>query len=248
MSTNGAEESETPASEPRISVCIMTWNEPMTVASVVEEQLAVLKELGVTHEILIIDDGSTDETRDIVDQLDAKHPAVRVVRHAQNMGLGGVYRTGLREAKGKFITFFPADGQFPASILQQYYPLAEAYDLVLGNLGRRDSMLGAVLTRAERLVNRALVGKIPRLEGVFMLRRSVLTRFPLVSDGRGWAIVWELLIRAQGAKCAMIGVQTALRPRAHGKSKVSNWRYIQANLRQLAGLRKILRDNPSPPS
>ncbi len=236
------------AAEPCISVCIMTWNEPATVASVVEEQLATLGKLGVTHEVLIIDDGSTDETRAIVDELAARFPdAVRIVRHTENRGLGGVYRSGLKEAKGRFISFFPADGQFPASILEQYYPLAEQYDLVLGNLpGRGDSLLGAVLTRTERLVNRALVGKIPRLEGVFMLRREILTRFPLISDGRGWAIVWELLIRAQRAKARMIGVPTTLRPRSHGKSKVSNWRYIQANLRQLAGLRAILRANPNP--
>jgi glycosyltransferase involved in cell wall biosynthesis len=233
--------------EPRITVCIMTWNEPATVKEVVEEQLATLQRLAVPHEVLIIDDGSADDTRQIVDELERAHPAVRVVRHPENCGLGGVYRTGLSQAKGKFITFFPADGQFPASILEAYYPLAEGYDLVLGNLpGRRDSMLGAVLTRTERLVNRALVGKIPRLEGVFMVRREILSRFPLVSDGRGWAIVWELLIRAQRAKCRMIGVPTTLRPRTHGKSKVSNWRYIQANLRQLAGLRRILRDNPNP--
>ena len=233
--------------ELRISSCIPTWDEVVTLPSVIEEQVAVFGRLGVPYEILIIDDGSTDGSGELADQLASKYPAVRAIHHGKNRGLGGVYRTGLDEAKGRFITFFPADGQFPASIIEAYYPLAEGYDLVLGNLpGRRDSMLGAALTRTERLANRALVGKLPRLEGVFMVRREVLSLFPLVSEGPGWGIVWELLIRAQRARCRIVAVQTSMRSRTHGVSKVSNWRYIVANLRQLAGLRRILRDNPNP--
>ena len=154
-----------------------------------------------------------------------------------------MYRTGFANARGTFVTFFPADGQFPASILGTYYPLIESWDMVLGNLpGRRDTVVGAVLGRMERLLYRIAVGEMPRLEGVFIFRREILSRVPLKSVGRGWTIVWELLLRAQRKGYRLVGCANTLRPRTHGTSKVNNIPNIVANLRQLLALNRLLDD------
>ena len=92
-----------------------------------------------------------------------------------NLGLGGVYRTGFERATGDLVTFFPADGQFPASILHAFYPLAAGHELVLGYLPQRDgSLLARGLSAAERVLYRALFGPMPRFQGVFMVRRTLL--------------------------------------------------------------------------
>ena len=234
---------EEPHAAPTITCCVFAWDEVATLRAVVESQLAELERLGVPHEVLIIDDGSTDGTGEEADRLARERPAVRVIHHGENRGLGGVYRTGFTGARGKFVTFFPADGQFPASILERYYPLVESWDMVLGNLpARTDKLLGAVLGRVERSLYRALLGEVPRLEGVFIFRREILARLPLKSEGRGWTVVWELIVRAHRAGLRMVGCPITMLPRTHGASKVNNIRNITANLRQLLALRKLLRD------
>ena len=231
----------TTGAAPTITCCVFAWDEIATLRPVVEAQLAELERLGVPHELLIIDDGSTDGTGLEADRLAREHPAVRVIHHAENRGLGGVYRTGFTGARGEFVTFFPADGQFPASILSQYYPLIQRWDLVLGNLPRRtDKLVGALLGRVERLLYRVLLGHVPRLEGVFIFRREILSRLPLKSEGRGWTVVWELVVRAHRAGLRIVGCPITMLPRTHGASKVNNLRNIAANFRQLLGLRRLL--------
>jgi glycosyltransferase involved in cell wall biosynthesis len=229
--------------QPRITSCVFAWDEVATLGAVVDAQRAALARLGVSYEVLIIDDGSRDGTGEAADRIAGAHADVRVIHHAVNRGLGGVYRTGFTGARGVFVTFFPADGQFPASILEGFYPLVEAWDFVLGNLPqRRDTLIGAFLGRVERLLYRILLGPMPRLEGVFIFRREVLSSLTLRSVGRGWTVVWELLLRARRHGCRMTSCPITLLPRSHGASKVNNWRNVVANLRQLLALRRILRD------
>ena len=219
----------------------MAWDEIGTLRAVVESQLEALGRFGVTFELVIIDDGSTDGTSEEADRLAQEHQEVRVIHHGANRGLGECYRTGFRDGRGVFLTFFPADGQFPASNLAQLYPLAESWDLVLGNLPKRtDSLRGALLGRMERLVYRGLFGEMPRLEGVFMLRRKLLSEIELKSEGRAWTLVWELILRAHRSGYRIVAAPNTLVPRTHGVSKVSNVRNIVANLTQLVALRSKL--------
>ncbi len=202
-----------------------------------------LADMGVSYELLVVDDGSTDGTGQEADALARQNDHVRVAHHGTNQGLGAVYRTCFAEARGTFVTFFPADGQFPPRNLSVLYPRAESWDFVLGTLpGRNDSPVGAVLSQVERLLYRVAVGSMPRLEGVFMVRRSVLQQTPLRSQGRAWTVVWELLLRAQRKGCRMTNVPIELLPRMHGTSKVNNLRTMVVNLRALLTLKRLLED------
>ncbi|MBX3191931.1 MAG: glycosyltransferase [Labilithrix sp.] len=225
---------------PALSVCIFAWDEVETVASFVDEMLSTLRALGVTWEILLIDDGSTDGTSEKIDAKAAEDPAIRVVHHAENSGLGAVYRTGFDQARGDVVTFFPADAQFPASTVDILYPHTTTHDMVLGYLPARGDFVGKTLSAIERILYRALLGPLPRFQGIFMVKRRVLEEVPLVSRGRGWAIVMELLIRASRAGYRMKSLPTTLRPRTHGQSKVNNLRTIQANMKQLVALRRLI--------
>lgn len=223
------------------TVCVFAWNEAGSIEGFVRDVVAELETLGNTFEILVVDDGSTDGTERIADHLAAEIPGVRVVHHPENRGLGGVYRTGFDEARGDFLSFFPADGQFPASILRDLRREAAAHDLVLGYLPRRTDVVGKTLSGIERILYRTLVGKMPRFQGVFMLRRDVLRKVSLYSEGRGWGIVMEMILRVHRGGYRVTSIPTTVRPRAFGQSKVNNLRNIRANVVQLATLRSILR-------
>jgi glycosyltransferase involved in cell wall biosynthesis len=220
-----------------VSVIVMTYNEAGSLEGVVQEIATTLAAIGRPHEIVIIDDGSSDGSGIVAARLAESLLPVRVVTHDVNRGLGGVYRTGFVSAQLELVTFFPADGQFPAEILRQYVPLMANHDLVLGYIEQGpDTLWADALARAERLLYRLLFGKLPRFQGVFMIRHTVLERMRLRSQGRGWAVVMEMIIRVARGRYRVQSVPIALRPRQSGRSKVRNLRTIVSNLVQVLQL------------
>ncbi len=225
----------------RVTIVIFAYNEEENLAAVTEEIWNQLGGLNLAFELLIIDDGSLDNTPRIADSLARDLPGVRVVHHLGNLGLGGVYRTGFKEALGRFVSFFPADGQFPATIISQFLPLMDDADLVLGYLPDRDSsLLAKGLSFSERLLYRILFGSFPRFQGVLMFRRSLLSDMELTSEGRGWAVLMEFIIRVSKGGYRVQSVPTTMRPRLAGESKVNNLKTIASNLVQILMLRKNL--------
>ena len=223
-----------PPANPELTVCVPAFNEAANLAATVRELHAAVTGLNRTFELILINDGSTDGTPAVAAKLVAELAAVRVVHHPVNRGLGGVYRTGFAEARGEFVTFFPADGQFPPDILAQFLPHTATHDLVLGYLSARPCGVAArFLSWAERLILRALLGPLPRFQGVLLFRRELLARIPLHSQGRGWMIVMEFIIKASRSGCRIVSLPTTVRPRLSGESKVKNLRTITSNLRQL---------------
>lgn len=224
-----------------ITIVVMAFNEVQTLEKVVLNLVSVANAAGLSYEIVIVDDGSADGTGTAVERLCESIPQVRGIHHGTNLGLGMVYHTGFEEARGDFVTFFPADGQFPASILQQFVPLMTEADMVLGYLAERDdSLVARALSGIERLLYRVLLGPFPKFQGVFLLRRSVLADIELKSVGRGWAVVMELIVRVSRGGYRLVNIPTEMRPRISGKSKVNNLPTMWANLKQLVALRWYL--------
>jgi glycosyltransferase involved in cell wall biosynthesis len=229
------------APAPRVSVVLMAFNEVASIAAVTSEIHGELAGLGTSFELLIVDDGSSDGTGKIADELATTLAGVRVRHHTPNLGLGAVYRTGFAEARGDFVTFFPADGQFPATLIRRYLAAIGDADIILGILPERGGPVTArLLSLAERLLLRALFGHFPHFQGILMIRRSLLENTQLVSQGRGWTVLMEFILRQVRAGARIKNLPITIRPRADGASKVNNLRSIASNLRQVLALRLYL--------
>lgn len=232
---------------PDLTVVVMTYNEVATLERTVAEIRGELERLGRPWEILVVDDGSTDGSGDRAEALAAADPRHRVLHHPVNLGLGGVYRSGFEQSRGDFVTFFPADGQFPASIIPEFRGAIDEVDMVLGLLPpRRDSWIGHLLSTVEKALYRVVVGPMPPFQGILLFRRRLLEGMPLRSEGRGWTILMEFLCRADRRGARYVNRRTALRPRTVGRSKVNNLRTIIANTRQMLTLRALLREPARP--
>ncbi|MFC1576155.1 glycosyltransferase family 2 protein [Candidatus Omnitrophota bacterium] len=222
-----------------ISVVVMAFNEAGSLEPAIREIETVLRELGRPYEILVVDDGSPDDTGKIADRLAQKSDNIRVIHHEANKGLGGVYRTGFQNARGKLITFFPADMQFPADIIKQFVPLMDNADMVLGYIpDRKSSLLAKSLSACERVLYSILFGPLPRFQGILMFRRTLLDGLKLKSSGRSWTILMELIVRTRKTGHRIVSVPTGFRPRAEGRSKVNNFATIWVNLTQVLALRR----------
>lgn len=224
-----------------LSVFLMAFNEAGAIEDTVREIHGELAKLGEPFEFVIIDDGSSDGTSEKAAALAASLSSTRVIHHGQNRGLGGVYRTGFSEAKGEFVTFFPADGQFPAEIISRFRPMMAEYEMVLGYLpGRKSSVFAKALSGIERSLYAVLFGRLPRFQGILMFRRDMLGRTNLHSEGRGWVALMELIIRSVRAGRRITSVPTPFRPRKSGRSKVNNLFTAWSNFTQVIALKRYI--------
>ena len=101
--------------DPELSIVIPAYNESADIEATMGAAVACLRELGVDGEVLVVDDGSSDDTAALVARFAEAHPMVRLVRNERNRGKGYSVRRGVLEAKGEWILFADADESTPFS-------------------------------------------------------------------------------------------------------------------------------------
>lgn len=91
-----------------ISIIIFSYNERTSIGQVIHASLDIAAKLGDDHEVIVVDDGSTDGSHDVI----AEYSAVKYIRHPRNRGIGAALRTGYEAASMEYICAVPGDGQF----------------------------------------------------------------------------------------------------------------------------------------
>ena len=222
-----------------ITVIVFAYNEKENLAAVLVEIYHTLVSSGRKYEIVIIDDGSVDGSAEIADGLSRKFENVSVIHHRKNCGLGAAYKTAFANIRCDLATFYSADGQFPAKIIERFLPLMDTQDMVLGYLLKRgDALVSRVFSKIEKILFRALFGPMPKFQGVLMFRRKLLDELKLISaGGRAWTVLMELIIRAKRGGYRMLSVPVKMRLRMAGGSKVNNLPTVWENFKQLLFLR-----------
>jgi glycosyltransferase involved in cell wall biosynthesis len=99
--------------EPFLSIVIPAYNEALRIGSTLEKVRQYLKSRNYPGELIVVDDGSTDPTPEILQEVQRHHPAVRVLRNEPNRGKGFSVRRGVLEARGEFVLFTDADLSAP---------------------------------------------------------------------------------------------------------------------------------------
>ena len=107
---------------PELSIVVPLFNEAPCLHQNISQVLTFLKSSDLSYEVLLVNDGSTDETEDICRRIVRHAPAVRLIGHAKNRGKGFAVRSGMLEARGAYRIFFDADLAVPVHYV---YPLLE---------------------------------------------------------------------------------------------------------------------------
>ncbi len=226
-----------------LSIVIPAHNEEPNVEATIREVSDVAQQLGIDYEILVVNDGSTDATGDIVKALIAEIPHLELVEHYPNRGYGGALKAGFAVASKELITFVPADGQFTFTEVGRFLKMIGAADIVCGfRAARQDNLLRRLNGWGWNCTVRLMFGYLARDVdcGFKMLRRGVLDRVPLPSDGA--MIDTELLAgaRARGFRVAEVPV-THL-PRIAGEATGANPKVILKAFRELLSFRVRLNE------
>jgi glycosyltransferase involved in cell wall biosynthesis len=201
-----------------LSVFFPCYNEQDNVERTTKRAKEVLEELKADFEIIIVNDGSADETGVRADAIAAGDSRIRVVHHPHNMGYGAALQSGIRAAKKELVFFTDGDGQFDIGEIKLLLPLMPQNDIVCGyRLDRKDPIIrklnGWMWTK---LVNLLFGMRIRDIDCAFKLfRAEIFEGVKLSSEGA--LISAEILARAtrRGYRIAEVGVHHY--PRTAGK-------------------------------
>ncbi len=204
-----------------ISVVLPAYNEEQVIANTVFEVLHVLNAWRMDFEILVVNDGSTDQTGEIVEALalTGVSSRVRLITHATNEGYGASLVSGFAAATKELVFFMDSDGQFDIQDLQKFFPLIDTYDAVIGyRIDRQDSWMRKLNAWGwKQLIDWVLGVHVRDVDCAFkLLHTEFLHRHPL--ETRGAMINAELLYRLTRAGCTYKEIGVNHLPRLHGRA------------------------------
>jgi dolichol-phosphate mannosyltransferase len=143
---------------PLLSVIVPAYNEESNIPTLVERVAKALS--GIDYELIIIDDGSIDNTTEVAKKFEGKHP-IRVFRHEHNKGKIEALKTGLRAARGEFIAFLDADMEYPPEALPTMLQEAmQGHDLVATIRVDSRPFYRRVVSSGARCLAKLLISKL----------------------------------------------------------------------------------------
>jgi glycosyltransferase involved in cell wall biosynthesis len=229
-----------------LSIFFPLYNEEDNVKRVVKDAKRILSKVAGEWEIILVNDGSKDNTLKVARNLAGRDKRVKIVNHKVNKGYGGALKSGYKAAKYKWVAFTDADGQFNFSEIKKFIKKQKATnaDLVLGiRTKRADSFVRKAYTFVwSRLLPRVIFGlKVTDYScGFKMIRKKVYdSSLPLVGEEKVTQI--EMLVKAQrsGFKFAQVGVRHY--PRKHGIQTGANIKVVAKSIKDLIKLWRQLK-------
>lgn len=229
-----------------ISVFFPCYNEADNVRAVVEQAIDVLEGLGADFEVIIVDDGSSDGTRELADQIAARNRSVKVVHHPTNLGYGAALQSGFRAATKELVFYTDGDGQFDMKEMPALLPLTAEYDIIsCYRINRQDNIIRKLNAWCwTRLVNTLFRMQIRDIDCAFKLyKRKIFDEIEMSSTGA--LIDTEILARAKQKGYTIAQRPVHHYPRTAGKQTGANIKVILRAFRDLFRLYKKIRTSGS---
>jgi len=221
-----------------VSAFFPCFNDQATIGSVVNAAAKTIEEIGVDGEIIVINDGSTDNSQEVLEHLADEHPTLHLVVHEHNRGYGGALLSGFAAATKEWVFYTDGDAQFdPTELALLVDRATEDVDVVQGyKLHRADNVMRRIVGRVYHRVVAFLFGlKIRDTDCDFrLIRRSLLDRVRL--EHTSGVICVEMVRKFQDAGARFVEVPVHHYPRTHGRSRFFRPANVARSLWDLAGL------------
>ena len=221
-----------------ISAFFPAYNDAWTIPSLVITTDRLLRGLADDYEIIVVDDGSPDHVEEVLADLQAHYPRLRVVTHLRNRGYGGALRSGFAHAHKDLVFYTDGDAQYdPRELVRLLAQLGDGVDVVNGyKLGRSDALHRRVVGRLYQWAIRLAFGlPIRDVDCDFRLfRRQALDAIELESDSGVITVEMVAKIHQAGFRFAEVPVHHY--PRAAGSSQFFRFRRVARTLVDLTRL------------
>ncbi len=224
---------------PKISLVIPAYNEAACIGECVREAAGVLDQYGADYEILVVDDGSTDGTREALRELCQTMPRLRAVCFRQNRGQTAAFDAGFRNARGEVVVTMDADLQNDPADIPKLLDALKDWDVVCGvRAKRRDNLVRRISSRIANGVRNRLSHESIKDVGCSLraIRSEFLVRLKLYE---GMHRFLPTLLRLEGARITEVPVNH--RPRLRGRAKYGVWNRLFKGLRDLMAVRWMQR-------
>ena len=218
------------------------YNEEKNIQNTVSKAVAVLKKIAQNWEIILVNDGSKDNTAQVIKEIKSKYPKnIKIITHNPNRGYGAAIKSGLYNAKYQWIAFTDSDGQFDFSEVTKFIKKQKDShaDLIIGYyLSRQVSKTVILTSKIWEIIVYFLFGlKVTDIDCAFkFISKKVVDSIPKLEAERGAFITSEFLIRSKkaGFKFAEVGVHHY--PRTEGQA---TGRQLKVILKSFSDLFKL---------
>lgn len=233
------ERTSLPAGEPpALSVVVIAYNEQECIADVLSELRAALDARGIAHELVLVDDGSSDATLQHMRAFASGDRRARVVPLKPNRGIGGALRAGFDAATGAHVTWIPADGQIGPEVVLELYARRDAAPMTTTVYRTRaDAWYRHVISSTLNNLIKLQTGQVAKSGGTYIFERAAWQQHaPRNDDTMMISTAFRHNLREAGRRIDEIEIDA--RARVAGRSKVLNPKTIA---RTLSGLLKLKR-------
>ncbi len=211
-----------------ITVFLPAFNDEQSIAALVTSALETLATLTADFEVLVINDGSSDSTGEVLEKLAGQFPNVNVIHHERNQGYGAALRSGFRHASKELVFYTDGDGQYDVRELAVLYPLlTPAVSVVNGyKIKRSDKRSRIVIGALYNWLARVLF-KLPIRDvdcDFRLMRRQAVQELDLVSSSG--VICVELVRKLAVAGCLFVETPVHHYARKHGRSQFFTFRRV----------------------
>ena len=206
------------ASIMNLSIVIPAYNEEIGIAGTIDGVVEVIKPLHIGYELIVVNDGSTDNTAKIVENKN-----IKIINHEENKGYGASLKTGVRYSQYENILIIDADGSYPAEHIPDLLESAMNYDMVVGARVAGNVKIPLIRKPAKlfinKLANYLAEKKIPDLNsGMRIIKKEIIQQFvKILPNGFSFTVTITLAMLTNDYQIKYIPINYNERK---GKSKI----------------------------
>lgn len=226
-----------------ISIVLPAFNEEINIVKTVSKIINFLSERFNDWEIIVVNDGSFDNTGKVCDNLAKQTPQVRAFHHPKNRGYGAALKTGISNSRKEMIFFTDSDGQFDFTELPLLLEHIDSHDIVSGyRKNRKDPPIRSLNAWGwNKLVTIVLGLRVKDIDCAFKLfNRRVFESVQIESVGA--MVNTEILCQAKHFNMSLKELPVTHLPREHGTQTGANFKVIVKAFRELLILQRKLKN------